>query len=269
MGIKEALTVNKFNSINNDTIKKVVLGYVKDNGYIKGDYGYHNNNFTSYRGSPTVAELKRIFDEGNYDDYLVPDNVLDEMDNWVNHLDFSNVRLADYFRRCQEIWEKPHVDKDDLSILASMCNTFFQNKRFAQRRAEQQAERERQQQVHQARLESPANRFAGNVGDTVEFEIAEAGIDRWIDPPTNYTSSYPLWKIKDAEGLVYTWGDTKEETTLEPGMRVRAKIRRQNEYRGIKETQIWRLEVLGQNNHQANQQPEENEPQQGVALGKF
>ena len=70
--VNENLTDKKLSSIDKDIIKRLVIKYVKDNGYIKGSYGYHNNNGTSYRGSPTVSEIWRLLD-GEIDDDLLVD----------------------------------------------------------------------------------------------------------------------------------------------------------------------------------------------------
>lgn len=101
--VDENLTQAKFNAIDNDTIKRVVLGYVNENGYIKGEYGYHNNNYSTYRSSPTVIELTRIFDEGDYGEYLASENLFNEMNEWVDNLDMSNEQLRGYFTKGKEM----------------------------------------------------------------------------------------------------------------------------------------------------------------------
>lgn len=242
----ENLTQAKFNAIDNDTIKRVVLGYVNENGYIKGEYGYHNNNYSTYRSSPTVLELTRIFDEGDYGEYLASEKLFNEMNDWVDHLDMSNEQLRGYFTKGKEMWDKNHVAKEELSLLASFCNTFIRNKQYQQNVLDRQVEKERREREHQEKVSSESNKFAGNVGDVVEFELGkDAEIERWIEVPTYYGGSYPVWKLTDINGLVYTWSDTQSsarESDLKVGTLIKGKIKKLNEFRGVKTTQIWKVE---------------------------
>lgn len=234
--LRENLTDTRLSAIPVDDVKKVVFKYVSDNGYIKGAYGYHNNNGTSYRGSPTVAEVIRILDEGDFSDYQQVD--ISEIDAWMDDL-HPEGQWREFQERIKNTWHKNHFLRDDLSSLCAGVNSFLKQKAYDARQA---AKREREAQ-HQQEVASESNRWAGEVGQLISFTVAEAKIATYIDVPYYAGSSYPLWKIKDEQGLIYSWGDTSGKASISVGDRIEAKIKRLNEFRGIKETQIWKVKV--------------------------
>lgn len=234
----ENLTNDKLSRIPSDDIRRLIFKYVSDFGYIKGGYGYHNNNGTSYRGSPTVAEIARILDSENYSDYLAPDT--DEINNWVNNLQPEG-QFADFQRKIKDVWPKRVFVRDDFPILCAAVASFNREKEYQER---QRARQERAAK-HQQAVEADSNRWAGNVGDEIEFVVKEAKIVTYIRPNYYNASDYPLWKITDVNGLVYSWGDTSCEAEVVAGSKIKAKIRRLNEYKGIKETQIWKVKIEG------------------------
>ena len=151
--LDEALTVQKFNNLDNDLIKRIILQHVQKYGYMGGSYGNHNNNGTSYRGSPTVSEIIHILDsDGDLSQFACDPEVLTGMNDWVSQL-VPEGSYADYETRCKQIWEKPHMAKEDLSMAASFCSRYFRNLEYMERQRQRQ-ERERQ---HQAEIESESN----------------------------------------------------------------------------------------------------------------
>ena len=243
IGFFENLTVDKFNSLDNNLIKRVILKYVKEHGYLRGDYGYSNPNGTSYRGSPTVAAITSILDNNAEDLQQVactPED-LEKMNNWVNNITPEQTQhYEDYFRNGIETWNKEHLDKSNLPLVCSFCNTYFNS----EKRLQQQREREQREREHQLEVQSPSNVHAGQVGDVVQFVIAEAHVTRWINPGYYNSREYPVWQIKDTQGKLYSWGDTKNEIELEQGMMIEAKIKELQNWKGLNVTKIWRLKVI-------------------------
>lgn len=239
----ENLTSEKFNSLDNNLIKRVILKYVKEHGYLRGGYGYSNPNGASYRGSPTVAAITSLLDNNAED--LQPiacsPEELEKMNIWVNNIIPADIiYYVDYFRKGIEVWHKEHLTKSDLPLVCSFCNTYFNS----EKRLVQQREREQRQREHEMQVQSPSNVHAGQVGDVIQFVIAEANITRWISPGFYATKDYPLWKIKDTQGKIYYWSDTKNETELEPGMLIEAKIKELLNLKGINSTKIWKLKIM-------------------------
>ena len=183
--IVENLTNDKLSKIPSDDIRRLIFRYVSDFGYVKGGYGYHNNNGTSYRGSPTVAEIARILDSGDYSDYMSPNT--DEMDNWVDNLQPGD-QFADFQRKIKDVWPKNILVRDDFPILCAAVASFNREKEYQER----QRAREERAAKHQQAVESSSNRWAGEVGDEVEFVVKEAKIVTYIHPNYYNASDYPL-----------------------------------------------------------------------------
>ena len=154
--LKEALTEKKWLAIDNDICRRVILGYVLENGYQGGGYGYHNNNYTTYRGSSTVLELNRLFDEGQFEDVMCSEEVLRQMDEYADSIDLSTQgQYAGYVRECQDAWfKKPHIDKKQMSLLASFCNRYKKELEYRARKEETR----KKQELHQQKVEDPNNR---------------------------------------------------------------------------------------------------------------
>ena len=222
-----------------EDVRKVVLQYVKENGYVSGGYGYHNNNGTSYRQSPTVEEIYRILrNEDNLEPYRADEETFREMNAYVQNL-IPEDRYAEFKERCKEVWAKEHYEKSDLSLLAACCSSFFSNKAYQKR----QQERAEKDAAHEAEVASEANVWVGTVGQDVEFVISEAKIIYYINVPTYHGGSYPVWAIKDAEGHTFIVSDTSGTWELEPGDKIKGKIQSHTEFRGIKQTKLWRASI--------------------------
>lgn len=233
--INEALTEKKFSSIPNEDIKRAILGHVDKYGYQGGYY----TNGASYRPSSTVVELKRLFDDGSYRNEFADIERLHKMDEWVANQPAS----SDFLRKAHEVWEKEHLDKEDLAVVAAFCKSFIQNEEYLKRQ-EAKAEKEKQRQE---KIASSSNSWAGKEGDQVEFVISSAKIIYHITPSYYNAISYPVWQVEDGQGRLYTWGDTSGEVELKPGQRIHARIKKLREYRGMKETQLWKLSIIAEN----------------------
>lgn len=195
--VNENLTDNRLSSFSAPDVKKVVFDNVSKNGYVKGSYGYHNNNGTSYRGSPTVADIVKILDAGDFSSYQEVD--LSAIDSFINELSPSG-DFAEFQKRLKDVWNKNHFVRDDISVLCAAVNYFIKNRQYEKRQAEKREKEER----HQQAVASDSNRWAGEIGEEISFIVKEAKIATYIEPPYYNAMSYPLWKIVDEEGLVYS-----------------------------------------------------------------
>lgn len=148
--IDENLTDKKLSGINKEVVKRLILKYVTDNGYIKGSYGYHNNNGTSYRGSPTVAEITRMLDDEIREEDLAPDTI--EIDNWVDNLTPEG-EYASYQEKIKDTWKKNYFVRGDLTLLCSAVNSFLKDKDYRSR----QVARQERQIAYQEKVASASN----------------------------------------------------------------------------------------------------------------
>jgi hypothetical protein len=151
--INENLTDKKLSGMDPNLVKRVVLKHVVDNGYIKGSYGYHNNNGTSYRGSPTVAEIVSILDQEVDESRLADEKFSQEMESWINSLQPAG-NFAEYQQRIKDTWGKNYFVRSDLGMLCSAVNSFLKDKEYKQR----QQDKADRQQAHQEKVASDSNR---------------------------------------------------------------------------------------------------------------
>ena len=231
----ESTNLTESYNVSPEVFKRVIIKYVKENGYIKGDW---NGRYPI--PSPTVEAINRILrNVDNLDDYMCTPEEYHGMDEWVNRTTPEGPQ-ADWTRKCIDSWNKESdLQLQDLKNLVAFTSLYVNGIKYQQR---QQARQERERE-HQANVDSETNTWAGEIGDTVEFTIQECKIAFWIQPRSYYANSYPCWTIKGTDGRTYTWNDTKQEVTLEPGMRIKGKIKKLTEFRGIKQTQVWRIEI--------------------------
>ena len=239
---EEIMTSTKWNYLTSEEIKRVCLKYVTEHGYVKGSYGYHNNNGTTYRGSPTVSEITSLL-ANNMEDlepYMCSIPEYREMNLWVDSLKlYEQGEFEDYYRKCVDVWGKDRLDKSDLSLICAFCNSFNKDKQYKARQVQKQ-ERERE---HAEKVASDSNVWVGEIGQEIEFSVASANIVSYVTPKSYYAVSYPLWKIVDTEGHQYSWGDTKDEAQIKPGDTIKGKVKAHNEFKRIKETRLTRIKI--------------------------
>lgn len=225
-------------NVPHDTFKRVIIKYVKDNGYIKG--GWNGRYMTS---SPTVEELNRLLRHTeDLTEYMCSPEEYTEFNTWVENLVPEGPQAA-WLQNCIDSWNKTgNLQAADLKNLVSFVSYHETNIKF-QRHQQEVAERERQ---HQEYVDSPSNTWVGEIGDTIEFTVREAKISGYVNPPSYYAKSYPMWKIVDTDGHTYSWGDTKDSVQIEPGMIIKGKVKDHTEFRGVKQTKIWKIEISTQ-----------------------
>ena len=245
--------VHRTYKVPSDVIKRFVLKFVKDNGYIKP---FWNGQYST--PSPTVEEIHRTLKENpdtssldlcSESDIDGLDMYVSQVESEVNNPETPNLAVNEWKRDCIRVWKEidsREVTKEDIKKIVGFVSSYIENLKYQERQRQKQ-ERERE---HERQVQSSSNTWAGQVGDEVTFTVAEANISTWIQPPSYYAEEYPLWKIKDLDGRVYSWGDTKNSgNNIEPNMTITGKIKKLNEFRGIKETQLWKVKIS--NEHEA------------------
>lgn len=231
----EDLNLTEAYNVPSETFKRVIIKYVQDNGYVKG--GWNGRYMTT---SPTVAEINKILrHESDLTEYMCTPEEYQEVNEWVQNL-VPEGPMADWMTRCKESWDKTNnLEPADLQNLVSFVSYRDSNLKYQQR----QAARQQREQEHQNYVDSDANAWVGGIGEEVSFTVAEAKISGYVAPHSYYASEYPIWKIKDTDGHVYSWGDTKNQVQIEPNMKITGKVKAHREFRGVKETQITRITI--------------------------
>lgn len=223
----EELNLTEAYNVQHEIIKRVIIKYVKDNGYIRGGW---NGRYPT--PSPTVEEINKLLrHESNLEEYMCTPEEYSEFNTWATTVEPEGPQ-ADWMRKCIESWNKTSgLDLQDVKNLVSFVSYRDSNIKFQQR---QQARADREAQ-HQAEVESESNVWAGQIGEEISFVVREAH--------SNYGMYGTMWTIKDTQGRTYSWGDSKGEATIERGDRITGKIRDLTEFRGIKQTKIWRVKI--------------------------
>lgn len=123
------------------------------------------------------------------------------------------------------------MDQNDVKNLVSLVSYYKSNQEYQIR---QQARQERERQ-HQAAVEAETNTWAGEVGQQVEFTIAEVQARDGV-----YGVFYTG---KGTDGRHYSWTQTETQKSPEVGDSIHGKIKKLNEFRGIKQTHLVRVIV--------------------------
>lgn len=193
-----------------DRIRKQVLQYIKDNGYLP---------------VRTVNDFK---------DKLIKKEQLREATNEeVQEITAAAKRLgnSDWSRNARAAWNKEYIEMRDLALIASLCSICLENI------TKENARRDN--------LEAPSNVFAGEIGDMVEFTVASSMISHYRTPNVYGAASYPVYRMTDDEGKVYAWGCTNKDIVIEPGKHIKGRIKSTFERKnGEKVTELTRCKVL-------------------------
>jgi len=220
----ENLNLTESYNVSHDTIKRVVIKYVKDNGYIRGDW---NGRYPTE--SPTVYEINKLLRyEEDLEPYECTPEQLEEMNTWVSQVHPEGPQ-ADWMRSCIESWNKQSdLNKDDLKNMVSFVSYKFSNDAYNRR---QELKRQRDLE-HQQHVESERNTWAGEIGDKISFVVQE---------PKSFGTVYgTMWNCIGTDGRTYTFGYQEE---VQRGYTVSGKVTKLNEFRGIKQTHLTRVNV--------------------------
>lgn len=224
----EELSLTESYNVSPEIIKRVVIKYVKENGYTRGDW---NGRYPTE--SPTVHNINALLRQvEDLEPYECTPEELEEFNTWVSHVQPEGAQ-AEWMRRCIDTWNKQDsLEKEDLRNLVSFVSYKFSNDAY-NRRQEQKRQAELQ---HQQRVESETNTWAGEIGDIISFTVDEA--------KTFYSAYGVIWNVTGTDGRTYTWYEEKE---VQHGDHVTGKVKALNEFRGIKQTRLVHVEISQQN----------------------
>ena len=191
-------------------IKKQMLQYIKDNGY-------------------TPINTVELFKEKLFGGERLPEASDTDVQAITNATQL--LTQTDWSRNAIAVWNKTYIEFRDLALLASLCSICLQ-------KIAKEAELD-------ANQVSATNNYAGEVGDTVEFEITSALVAYTRTPQIYGASSYPVYRITDDNGKIYTWGCTNSDIVVEPGKTIRGKIKATYERKnGEKVTELTRCKIF-------------------------
>lgn len=192
-----------------DKIRKQILQYIKDNGYlpVKTVEAFKEKLFARQHLSEcTDAEIDQITDAA------------------------TRLGNSDWSRNAHAAWNKEYIELRDFNLIASLCSICLQNI------AKENARRNSGGELD--------NAYAGEVGDTVEFTITSAMISHYRTPNVYRANPYPVYRMTDETGKIYMWGSTNEDVVVEPGRRIKGRIKATFEKRnGEKITELTRCKV--------------------------
>ena len=181
--------------ISSDDLKRKIIQYMLDHGYIFPD---------------TMNAFRRILKRNPDSLKECSDEDLLKVSNWIDAHCTENTA---YQAATRTLWSQNNVDindsltdrnKDAIYYFFSAANIAINEQPERDRIAAEKAEQER---AKQDRLNANDNRYAGEVGDAVEFEVADVSVAGYIEIPVWPHDSYPLLKIIDVNGLIYNWGN--------------------------------------------------------------
>lgn len=143
----------------------------------------------------------------------------------------NNDRNDNYLHNLKIVCSLSHVTADKIGLLVSAFPAF---NRELERQAEQ---REREEREKQAAANSA---WMGEVGDKVSFKIADFRcITSW---ETQWGLTH-VWKFVDENGRQATWKTSNWVDEKDIGKTVKATIKEQKEWNGIKQTELTRCRI--------------------------
>jgi hypothetical protein len=215
--------------VKTDSIKKIIFGYVKANGYVPQQTGRELTQILFGSAQNTSSEAS--------------ESEVKEMNAWVSQLkDTSN----DYMWNAKTAWTKEYAEYRDIALLASFVKVFLKDKS--------------QEVVRQAQKETGNDAgYVGNVGDKIVIKNLKSVRVLFIKDNSQYgynaSSSY-LLELIDSEGHVYVWSTTiflrpdkdfaslgKHDEALSNVESITATVKEHKEYKGVKQTVITRGKV--------------------------
>lgn len=205
--------------LNAEEVKKLAISTVKKYGYKKSDSEISTKDILSTK---LLGTFKQV--DGLGLDAIVPasDEEVKEIDNFAENIDDNN----SYMHNAKVAWLSKDIEYRDFGFICSFVNTFLKYK-----------EKEKQLKANQ---ESSANEYVGEVGDKIQFTVSSARV-LYIKDNSGYgygaAPSY-VWELKDSVGHTYIWSTTYDE--INEGDTIKAAVKKQQEYMGIKQTIITR-----------------------------
>lgn len=229
--------INSVGKLETETLKPIIFGYVKKNGYISKE---------------TPAKISEII-FGREDNNSTPasNKEIEEMNEWVKSV---NDRNSDYLWNAKTAWTKKYATYRDISLLASFVNTFLKNKIERVRRAN-----------------ANNNEYVGKVGDKITISNIKEIRVLFVRNNTGYSyyaNDSFIHEIIDNDGHTFIWS-TSINLTIKKPLEIVATIKEHKEYKGTKQTVITRGKVTKWAEVKVEPKKSENDMSANDALDSF
>ena len=214
-----------------------IFGYVKRDNYA-GTPGTADIAYDFYQYDHDLIRIPEVrehigtkYDEAKargWDTSLTDSRALAEtVMAWI----LNNDRDDNYFHNLKVACAGEYIVCRDEGLVASAFPAY-------NRQLEWDAEK-RDREL-KAKDEAARSTWAGNVGDRVTFKLADYSvITSW---ETMYGTTY-VYKMKDDNGLTYTWKTSNHVGEWCIGKTYKATIKELKEFRGVKQTEITRAKI--------------------------
>jgi hypothetical protein len=195
--------------IETESIKPIIFGYVKKNGYIPKE---------------TISELiKIIFGAVANSTKEASTEEISKMNEWAKNIDASK---GGYMWNAKVAWTKEYSEYRDIALLASFVNVYLKD--IADRAANN-------------------NEYVGNIGDKITITDIKNIKSLYVKDNSRYSyyaESSTVWQIIDGDGHTYIWttsSNLSDDTRV--AKEIVATVKEHKDYKGTKQTVITRGKV--------------------------
>lgn len=140
--------------------------------------------------------------------------------------------LNDWKRNAHAAWVKKYYEPRDAGLITSAANSYI---------------KQQQLNIRNQNSSNLSNEYAGEVGQSVEFVIADIKVayERTGGSFYNYYS-YPVYRMIGKDGKIYLWGSSNPEVEPQKGDKLKGTIKRLIERpNGEKQTELTRCKIIG------------------------
>lgn len=225
--------------IETESIKPIIFGYVKKNGYIP---------------KKTISELiKIIFGAVANSTKEASTEEISKMNEWAKNIDESK---GGYMWNAKVAWTKEYSEYRDIALLASFVNVYLKD--IADRAI---------------RASANNNEYVGNVGDKITITDIKNIKSLYVKDNSIYSyyaESSTVWQIIDNDGHTYIWTTSSnliDDTRV--AKEIVATVKEHKEYKGTKQTVITRGKVTKWAEVKVEPKKSENEMSANDALDSF
>jgi hypothetical protein len=221
------------NSFNGDMIKKLGYSLILNHGYIKNGTSKLSSVgqlIANYKKDPKIAN----------NDTPASDEDIKKVDNWVDEkIKKTNQagNYSQYLANAVVAWKEKYPERRDLALILSLFAVYFKD-----------MQNQKQTASNPDSINKISN-YIGSIGDNIEFKV---GSYRLLYTKDNtafgyYASPTFVYQVTDDKGNVIIVETTKAPNdTSWDGKTISGKVKAQKEYKGIKQTIVNRIKILGE-----------------------
>lgn len=185
-------------------------------------YGYHN----SYSQIPTSRRAVSLYHGEDVDPDIDTEKAVKEAEeiiSWVKSTEDDETKQNEYFLNLRVACRRLYVSNNHTGLVASAVIAYTK-------------EQERKANEAKRAEEAAKSEHIGNIGDKIEFDVAEAKILTSVETQFGYTN---LIQFKDMKGNIYTWW-TSTFVDIDHIIKIKGTVKGHDTYKGIKQTQLTR-----------------------------